>query len=108
MCKQKDYWTIKEGKEILISDMDTMHIYNTLNMIERKCAEGFTVTYRFGTYGSTYEDCYYDEDYKFYKGKRALDYFESTDNLVKELRKREKQDNKKYINENWKYVINKI
>jgi hypothetical protein len=43
-------WTTKEGKEILIRDMETSHIKNTMKMLEKKnfmlttkiyCGDGF-------------------------------------------------------------------
>jgi len=102
------FWTTKAGVRIEVKDMKTSHIINALNMIENKCIYGFTVITRYGGYGSLAEDMWYDEDQKHYEGKKALRYFNGTDYLFEELKKREKRDNKKYVNEDWHYVSRKI
>jgi hypothetical protein len=37
------YHTTRNGKKIKITDMDKQHLINTINLIERKAAEGITV-----------------------------------------------------------------
>jgi len=106
--EEKHYWTTKDGVRIEVKDMETSHIINALNFIENKCIYGFTVTTRYGGSGSLAEDMWYDESQEYYEGKRALRYFENSDYLFKELKEREKRDNKKYVNEDWHYVSRKI
>ena len=58
----------KDGREMLISEMDDDHLLNTIRLLERRAKDG--VVFRTGDCGVGYEDCYYEED--LYYGKAAL------------------------------------
>jgi hypothetical protein len=49
----------KNGEKIKICDLETSHLKNIINLIERKSKEGITI--RMGG-GSTAEDMWYDEE----------------------------------------------
>lgn len=53
-----DYHKTKDGKKILISEMDLEHLKNTINWIERKAKRGIVIVDGGGT---TAEDMWYDE-----------------------------------------------
>ena len=38
--KEEKIWTMRDGTEILIKDMETSHIINSINMINRNCEYG--------------------------------------------------------------------
>ncbi len=63
------YHKTKDGKKILIKDMELDHLKNTIRCFERMASEGITV--RSGG-GSTAEDMWYEED--VYEGEKALRY----------------------------------
>ena len=39
--KNKPYWTMKNGNKIMISDMTTSHIHNTLKLLRNRSPHGF-------------------------------------------------------------------
>lgn len=59
----KQLHATKDGKEILISDIDDQHLLNTIALIQRKAEEGIVV--RRGS------DTFYDEDHLY--GRDARD-----------------------------------
>jgi hypothetical protein len=56
----------RDGEKIKLADLETSHLKNILNWIERKSKEGFTVRIGGGVGG---EDIWYDE--KTYYGEEA-------------------------------------
>ena len=67
------YHKTKEGKKILISEMDDNHLLNTIALIKRMAKEG--ITFRSGSINFGYNDCYYDEEILFGKdAKEHLNY----------------------------------
>lgn len=73
--------TTKDGRKILISDMDDGHLLNTIKWIERHAKEGFYVNDGCGSH----KDYYYDETY--YQGEEALEHLNYSF-YVKEANKR--------------------
>jgi hypothetical protein len=72
----------KDGKKIALSDLETGHLKNIINFIERKSIEG--LVRRTGG-GSCAEDMFYEEDTLYGKdAKRELGFFD----YVNELNKR--------------------
>jgi len=62
----------KDGKKILLSDLELSHLENIINLIERKSIEGYTS--RNGG-GSCAEDMWYDEDtYYGEEAKKEMNY----------------------------------
>lgn len=61
--------TTKDGRVLKLSEMGNQHLINTINLIKRKAAKGFTV--RYGG-GSVPDDFWYDEDH--YQGEAAEEY----------------------------------
>lgn len=68
-------WTTKEGKELEIAKMETIHITNCISMIERKCNAGFKVVW-YGGSGADEDDMWCEE--QWVKGEGAKKYFEPT------------------------------
>jgi hypothetical protein len=63
----------KEGKKILLCDLELSHLENIIKWIEKKSVEGLTI--RFGGGGNYAEDMWYDEDILFGKKvKKELNY----------------------------------
>jgi len=52
------YWTTKEGKKILISDLETGHLNNIINMMQRNGTD----MNRYGNDGSDGFDPWYDDE----------------------------------------------
>jgi hypothetical protein len=77
----------KEGKKIKLSDLETYHLKNIINWIERKSKEGLKIKYGGGTCA---DDMYYDEDILY--GKKALKQLKYK-SYKKELEKRTKLNN---------------
>lgn len=68
------YHRTKDGKKILLTDLETDHLQNIIKWIERKAKEGFTVRMGGGTGG---EDIWYDEEtYYDEKAKRELNFLD--------------------------------
>lgn len=66
------YHITKEGKKIKISDLETNHLVNIINWIEKMAKEGFTISHGGGT---TAEDIWYDEETYYGKEtKKILNY----------------------------------
>lgn len=64
----------KDGKEILLSDLELSHLENIINLIERKSIDGCTS--RIGG-GSCVENMWYDEDtYYGEEAKRELNFYD--------------------------------
>ena len=64
----------KDGKKILLSDLELSHLENIINLIERKSIERYTS--RSGG-GSGAEDMWYDEDtYYGEEAKRELNFYD--------------------------------
>jgi hypothetical protein len=77
-----EYHTTKDGRKIKLSDLETSHLENIINRIERKSRQGLTI--RMGG-GSCAEDMWYDEEtYYGEKAKEKLGY----DYYINELKKR--------------------
>ena len=57
----------KDGKKILLSDLELSHLENIIKWIEKKANEGLTI--RYGGSGNCAEDMWYDEDTLY--GKKA-------------------------------------
>lgn len=54
------YWKTKKGEKLLIRDMETSHIENCIQMLEKKIKEGRTMVIHAG--GHDADDMYYDEE----------------------------------------------
>ena len=74
----------KDGREMLISDMDDKHLLNTIKWIGRRAKEGFYVKCGFA-YGDSHKDYYYDEYH--YQGKEAQEHLNYS-SYVEEANKR--------------------
>ena len=74
----------KDGREMLIADMDDGHLLNTIKWIERRANEGFYVKCGFA-YGDSHKDYYYDEYH--YQGEEALEHLNYS-SYVEEANKR--------------------
>lgn len=78
----KKYHTTKDGKKMLISDMETSHLNAMVKFIERKAEEGVTMVY-----GSAYGICNQDCDVEQIFGSDVLDQF-GYRSYLKELKSR--------------------
>jgi len=76
----------KDGKKILLSDLELSHLENIIKWIERKSVQGLTVLYGGG--GVDAEDMWLDEEtYYGDKAKKELNY----DKYISELNRRNKK-----------------
>ena len=76
---EKEYWTTKEGKKIAIEKMETSHIKNCINLIDRGAKNGLKGYRIYAPYGFTTAedmecasvtgDTIYGEDVYKYFGK---------------------------------------
>ena len=63
----------KDGKKILLSDLELSHLENIIKWIEKKSIEGLTI--RYGGGGCCAEDMWYDEDILYgKKAKKEMNY----------------------------------
>ena len=78
-------WTTKEGKEIEISQMETLHIENAIKMIEHMAEKGGEFV---ASYGYEGDDDFMTGDIEFVQGADYLKRIEEYPWLKEELAKR--------------------
>ena len=80
----RETWTMKDGREINICDMETSHIENCIKMLERNAEEGVEYSINLGYDG--------DDDFQTYDEgvMYGKEYLKTTqyNELKKELKKR--------------------
>ncbi|QGH72888.1 MAG: hypothetical protein [Podoviridae sp. ctrTa16] len=84
------YHQTKDGRRILLSDLEDSHLKNIIAMIERKAKEGITIIIAGGGVGA--DDIWYDEDTIF--GKEALERL-NYKHYINELKKRNNDTGRK-------------
>ena len=89
---EKEYWTTKDGEKIAIEDMETSHIKNCIEMIDKSASGGLRGYRVYAPYGlTTAEDveCASVTDATIY-GEEVYKYFgkDKYNALKKELEKR--------------------
>jgi len=71
--KYMKFHKTKDGKKMLLSDLELSHLENIIKWIEKKAVDGLTI--RYGGSGNCNEDMWYDEDILFgKKAKKELNY----------------------------------
>lgn len=79
---QPKYHTSKNGKKILLSELELTHLKNIIALIERKAKEGLEVEYGGG---SSAENMFYDKETIFGDEVRShLNYYD----YIEELKRR--------------------
>lgn len=76
------YHRTKDGRKILLADMEINHLRDTIKLIERRAIRGITIKSGGGT---TADDMWYDED--LLEGEEALKYM-NYQSYVNELQRR--------------------
>ena len=71
--KYMKFHKTKDGKKILLSDLELSHLENIIKWIEKKAIDGLTI--RHGGSGNCAEDMWYDEDTLYgKKAKKEMNY----------------------------------
>ena len=81
------YWTMRNGEEILIKDMTTTHLDNTIKLLERTFDEDDGIEYS-GCMG--FDDWNFDCDVSYYE--KPEDMFPVLKDLRREYKKRIKEN----------------
>ena len=78
-------WITKEGEEIKISEMDDLHLLNTIRFLEKRANQGIKRVYSCGYEAN---NDFETGDTEIVYGQEALDSIEEYPYLLKEAKKR--------------------